>query len=97
MSLYAKTSRVDADVVLTCLATGFHPAELTVTIRRSGRVLTADDGLKSSGLLPNHHETFQRREYVEVLTNEHAVKDWGKKPSAVRGYNTASYSHGFLY
>uniref|UniRef100_A0A668TFC4 Ig-like domain-containing protein n=1 Tax=Oreochromis aureus TaxID=47969 RepID=A0A668TFC4_OREAU len=71
---------------------------LTVTIRRNGRVLTADDGLQSSGVLPNDDETFQRREYVEVLksdvsvfscevthkaTNEHALKDWGKKPSAV--------------
>ncbi|CAI5686335.1 unnamed protein product [Oreochromis niloticus] len=92
--VFAKCSTVDTNVVLTCLATGFYPAELTVTIRRNGRVLTADDGLKSSGLLPNHDETFQRREYVEVLksdvsvfscevrheaTNEHAVKDWDKR------------------
>uniref|UniRef100_I3JBX7 Ig-like domain-containing protein n=1 Tax=Oreochromis niloticus TaxID=8128 RepID=I3JBX7_ORENI len=101
--VFAKCSTVDTNVVLTCLATGFYPAELTVTIRRNGRVLTADDGLMSSGLLPNHDETFQRRDNVEVLksdvsvfscevrheaTNEHAVKDWGKKPSAVSITNT---------
>ncbi|KAL3984458.1 hypothetical protein ACER0C_016083 [Sarotherodon galilaeus] len=92
--MFTKTSRADTNVVLTCLATGFYPAELTVTIRRNGRVLTADDGLTSSGLLPNHDETFQRRDNVEVLksdvsvfscevrheaTDVHAVKDWDKR------------------
>ncbi|CAI5692075.1 unnamed protein product [Oreochromis niloticus] len=67
---FTKTSRADTNVVLTCLATGFYPAELTVTIRRNGRVLTADDGLTSSGLLPNHDETFQRRDNVEVLKSD---------------------------
>uniref|UniRef100_A0A668TEN5 Immunoglobulin C1-set domain-containing protein n=1 Tax=Oreochromis aureus TaxID=47969 RepID=A0A668TEN5_OREAU len=70
---FTKTSTVDTNVVLTCLATGFHPAELTVTIRRNGRVLTADDGLQSSGVLPNDDETFQRREYVEVLKSDVSV------------------------
>uniref|UniRef100_A0A668TEP0 Ig-like domain-containing protein n=1 Tax=Oreochromis aureus TaxID=47969 RepID=A0A668TEP0_OREAU len=70
LHVFAKNSRVQTNIVLTCLATGFYPKDVTVTIRRNGRVLTADDGLKSSGLLPNNDDMFQRREYVEVLKSD---------------------------
>lgn len=94
--MFAKNSRVQTNVVLTCLATGFYPKDVAVTIRRNERVLTADDGLKSSGLLPNNDDTFQRRESVEVLKSDPATyscevshkatdvgmsKSWGKKLS----------------
>lgn len=70
MSLYAKTSRVDADVVLTCLATGFYPADVVLRMKKNESVLTADDGLISSGVLPNEDHTFQRRDRVEVLRSD---------------------------
>ncbi|CAI5692076.1 unnamed protein product [Oreochromis niloticus] len=70
LHVFAKNSRVQTNIVLTCLATGFYPKDVTVTIRRNGRVLTADDGLKSSGLLPNNDDTFQRRDNVEVLKSD---------------------------
>uniref|UniRef100_A0A3B4HB17 Ig-like domain-containing protein n=1 Tax=Pundamilia nyererei TaxID=303518 RepID=A0A3B4HB17_9CICH len=73
LHVFAKNSRVQTNIVLTCLATGFYPKDVTVTIRRNKRVLTADDGLKSSGLLPNDDDTFQRREYVEVLKSDPAT------------------------
>lgn len=55
--------------MLTCLATGFHPADIAMSIRRKGRVLTAGDGVTSSGVLSNHGET-KRRDRVEVLKSE---------------------------
>ncbi|XP_076735129.1 H-2 class I histocompatibility antigen, Q10 alpha chain isoform X1 [Maylandia zebra] len=70
VSLYAKTSRVDADVVLTCLATGFYPADVVLRMKKNESVLTADDGLISSGVLPNEDHTFQRRDRVEVLRSD---------------------------
>uniref|UniRef100_A0A3B4H8V5 Immunoglobulin C1-set domain-containing protein n=1 Tax=Pundamilia nyererei TaxID=303518 RepID=A0A3B4H8V5_9CICH len=38
--------------------------------QRNGRVLTSDDGLTSSGVLPNNDETFQKRESVEILKSD---------------------------
>lgn len=70
VSLYAKTSRVDADVALTCLATGFYPADVVLRMKKNESVLTADDGLISSGVLPNEDHTFQRRDRVEVLRSD---------------------------
>ncbi|CAI5692067.1 unnamed protein product [Oreochromis niloticus] len=70
VSLYAKTSRVDTDVVLTCLATGFYPADIVLRMKKNESVLTADDGLTSSGVLPNEDHTFQRRDHVEVLRSD---------------------------
>ncbi|KAL3966371.1 MHC class I antigen [Sarotherodon galilaeus] len=67
VSLHAKTSTVDTDVVLTCLATGFYPADIVLRMKKNESVLTADDGLTSSGVLPNEDHTFQRRDRVEVL------------------------------
>uniref|UniRef100_A0A668U7K0 Ig-like domain-containing protein n=1 Tax=Oreochromis aureus TaxID=47969 RepID=A0A668U7K0_OREAU len=68
--LYAKTSRVDTDVVLTCLTTGFYPADIVLRMKKNESVLTADDGLMSSGVLPNEDHTFQRRDHVEVLRSD---------------------------
>ncbi|KAL3984455.1 hypothetical protein ACER0C_016080 [Sarotherodon galilaeus] len=67
--LFAKTSRVDTSM-LTCLATGFYPADIVMRIRKKGRVLTAGDGVTSSGVLPNNDETFQRKDRVEVSKSE---------------------------
>uniref|UniRef100_A0A3P9DQ11 Class I histocompatibility antigen, F10 alpha chain n=1 Tax=Maylandia zebra TaxID=106582 RepID=A0A3P9DQ11_9CICH len=63
-------AKVETKLILTCLATGFYPKDIIVRIRRNTRVLTADDGLKSSGVLPNNDESFQRRESVEILKSD---------------------------
>ncbi|CAI5686329.1 unnamed protein product [Oreochromis niloticus] len=68
--LFAKKVKVESNLILTCLATGFYPKDIIVKIRRNGRVLTADDGLTSSGVLPNNDETFQRRDHVEILKSD---------------------------
>lgn len=92
--VFAKKAKVETNLILTCLATGFYPKDIIVRIRRNGRVLTADDGLKSSDVLPNNDETFQRRDHVEILksdlsqfscevfheaTGVNVMKLWGKK------------------
>uniref|UniRef100_A0A3B4GZS6 Immunoglobulin C1-set domain-containing protein n=1 Tax=Pundamilia nyererei TaxID=303518 RepID=A0A3B4GZS6_9CICH len=63
-------SRVETNLTVTCLATGFYSKNIIVRIRRNGRVLTEDDGLSSSGVLPNNDETFQRRDHVEILKSD---------------------------
>ncbi|XP_005950248.1 major histocompatibility complex class I-related gene protein [Haplochromis burtoni] len=68
--VFAKKARVEANLILTCLATGFYPKDIIMRIRRNGRVLTADDGLTSSDILPNNDETFQRRDHVEILKSD---------------------------
>uniref|UniRef100_A0A3Q4G999 Ig-like domain-containing protein n=1 Tax=Neolamprologus brichardi TaxID=32507 RepID=A0A3Q4G999_NEOBR len=68
--VFAKKSRVETNLTLTCLATGFYSKNIIVRIRRNGRVLTEDDGLSSSGVLPNNDETFQRRDHVEILKSD---------------------------
>uniref|UniRef100_H2L674 Ig-like domain-containing protein n=1 Tax=Oryzias latipes TaxID=8090 RepID=H2L674_ORYLA len=64
-------------IVLTCLATGFIPKEITMEIKRDlegkSRVLSADDGLVSSGVRPNEDDTFQRRDHVEILKTDSGV------------------------
>ncbi|KAL3984454.1 hypothetical protein ACER0C_016079 [Sarotherodon galilaeus] len=102
--VFAKKAKVEANLVLTCLATGFYPKDIIVRIRRNGRVLTADDGLMTSEVLPNNDETFQRREYVEILksdvsefsceviheaTDVHVLKKW------VNGHHDVSKSDEF--
>ncbi|XP_013770652.1 RLA class I histocompatibility antigen, alpha chain 11/11-like [Pundamilia nyererei] len=68
--VFAKKAKVETNLILTCLATGFYLKDIVVRIRRNGRVLTSDDGLTSSGVLPNNDETFQKRESVEILKSD---------------------------
>ncbi|XP_054600984.2 beta-2-microglobulin-like [Nothobranchius furzeri] len=66
--LFSQRSHVDTNVFLTCLSTGFYPEDVTLQIKRNGRILTAEDGLETSGIRPNEDDTFQRRDHVEILT-----------------------------
>ncbi|XP_006809299.1 class I histocompatibility antigen, F10 alpha chain-like isoform X2 [Neolamprologus brichardi] len=68
--VFGKKVKEGTNLILTCLATGFYPKDIELWIKRNGRVLTADDGLKSSGVVPNNDETFQRRDYVEILKSD---------------------------
>uniref|UniRef100_A0A1A8P071 Ig-like domain-containing protein n=1 Tax=Nothobranchius rachovii TaxID=451742 RepID=A0A1A8P071_9TELE len=68
--LFSQRSHVDTKVFLTCLATGFYPKDVTLQIKRNGRILTAEDGLETSGIRPNEDDTFQRRDRVEILKTD---------------------------
>ncbi|XP_043995178.1 H-2 class I histocompatibility antigen, Q10 alpha chain-like [Gambusia affinis] len=68
--LFTRKAKVDTNTILTCMATGFYPKDITLEIKRNGRVLTKEDGVKSSGVLPNEDKTFQRKDHVEILKSD---------------------------
>ncbi|XP_036070102.1 class I histocompatibility antigen, Non-RT1.A alpha-1 chain isoform X2 [Oryzias melastigma] len=70
--MFATQAKEKTNIVLTCLATGFYPKNITMEIKRNGRVLTADDGLLSTGVRPNDDDTLQRRDHVEILRTDSA-------------------------
>ncbi|XP_036070105.1 H-2 class I histocompatibility antigen, alpha chain-like isoform X2 [Oryzias melastigma] len=70
--MFATRAKEKTSIVLTCLATGFYPKNITMEIKRNGRVLTADDGLLSTGVRPNDDDTLQRRDHVEILRTDSA-------------------------
>lgn len=70
MHLFAKNSRIDANIILSCLATGFYPKDIILNIRREGRILKREDGVKTSEVLPNEDDTFQRKDTVEILRSD---------------------------
>ncbi len=91
---FARNTIVEANVILTCLGTGFYPKDIILQIKRNGRVLTREDGVYSSGVRPNDDKTYQRRDSVEILRSDlstytcevnhpasglHVEKVWGKK------------------
>ena len=78
---------------LSCLATGFHPKEITMNIRRDGHLVDRDDGLQSTGIRPNGDGTHQIKMWVMIpggdtakytcevnhpASNIHVVEEWGK-------------------
>ncbi|XP_054910992.1 H-2 class I histocompatibility antigen, Q10 alpha chain-like [Poeciliopsis prolifica] len=71
--LYTRKAKSETNTILTCLATGFLPKDITLQIKRDGRVLTLDDGLVTTGVRPNNDNTFQRRDHVEILKSDVSV------------------------
>ncbi|CAM4316871.1 unnamed protein product [Leuciscus chuanchicus] len=56
---------------LTCLATGFHPKDMMMTISiRQYRTSLPDDQIESSGIRPNHDGSYQLRKSVEIKKEE---------------------------
>ncbi|KAK9527123.1 hypothetical protein VZT92_015783 [Zoarces viviparus] len=68
--VFKKNANVEANVILTCLATGFYPKDIVLWIKRNGRILSQGDGLRSTGTRPNGDDTFQRRDSVEILRSD---------------------------
>ncbi|XP_017289350.1 H-2 class I histocompatibility antigen, Q10 alpha chain [Kryptolebias marmoratus] len=68
--VFTRKAKTETNLILTCLATGFYPKEITLFIKRNGRILTPEDGLKTSGVHPNEDDTFQRRDEVEILKSD---------------------------
>ncbi|XP_043088906.1 major histocompatibility complex class I-related gene protein-like [Puntigrus tetrazona] len=58
-----KVSDDGSKLVLSCLATGFHPRDIQMNIRRDKSVL---ENQKSSGTRPNNDGSFQMRISVEI-------------------------------
>ncbi|XP_073318915.1 patr class I histocompatibility antigen, alpha chain G-like [Pagrus major] len=70
--VFARDTKVETNILLTCLATGFYPQDIILWIKRDGRKLYREDGLWTSGVRPNEDDTFQRRDSVEILRKDKA-------------------------
>ncbi|XP_073318914.1 RLA class I histocompatibility antigen, alpha chain 11/11-like [Pagrus major] len=70
--VFARDTKVETNILLTCLATGFYPRDIILWIKRDGRKLYREDGLWTSGVRPNEDDTFQRRDSVEILRKDKA-------------------------
>ncbi|XP_059205205.1 class I histocompatibility antigen, F10 alpha chain-like [Centropristis striata] len=68
--VFTKNTYVEANLLLTCLATGYYTKDILLQIKRNDHILEADDGLFSSGSLPNGDNTFQRRDSLEILKSD---------------------------
>ncbi|XP_037650203.1 H-2 class I histocompatibility antigen, L-D alpha chain-like isoform X3 [Sebastes umbrosus] len=68
--VYTKKAKVEKNVILMCLATGFYPKDIILQIKRNGRILYQEDGVTTSGTRPNGDDTFQRRDHVEILKSD---------------------------
>ncbi|XP_063053467.1 major histocompatibility complex class I-related gene protein-like [Engraulis encrasicolus] len=56
-------------VLLTCLATGFYPRHINLTLLRNGQPVP-DQRITGGQLLPNGDETYQMKKSLEVSTEE---------------------------
>ncbi|XP_042589695.1 H-2 class I histocompatibility antigen, Q10 alpha chain-like [Cyprinus carpio] len=73
--VFAKRSiRDKTKLKLTCLATGFHPKDMMLTIRKYRSPLPEDE-LESTGIRPNHDGTFQMKKSVIIQEDEKAEFD----------------------
>ncbi|XP_029976111.1 H-2 class I histocompatibility antigen, Q10 alpha chain-like [Salarias fasciatus] len=68
--IYATPSKKPDNLVLRCMATGFYPKDIVLQIKRNGRVLEPADGLETTGVRPNEDDTFQQRDWVEILKSD---------------------------
>ncbi|XP_013879383.1 major histocompatibility complex class I-related gene protein [Austrofundulus limnaeus] len=71
--LFSQKSKIETNVILTCLATGFYPKDIELQIKKNGRVLTREDGVETSGVRPNEDDTFQRKDRVEILKSDVSI------------------------
>ncbi|KAM6974319.1 major histocompatibility complex class I-related gene protein-like [Tautogolabrus adspersus] len=70
VKVFAKNSKIKTNLILSCLATGFYPKDIEMKIKRNGRVLTREDGVISTGSLPNGDDTFQRKDSIEIFRDD---------------------------
>ncbi|XP_036418446.1 class I histocompatibility antigen, F10 alpha chain-like [Colossoma macropomum] len=73
--VFAKKSVTDPKMLtLTCLATGFYPKDVVVSLRKF-RTSLPEHLLTSSGVRPNDDGTYQLRKSVEIQEDEKASYD----------------------
>ncbi|KAM9419559.1 major histocompatibility complex class I-related gene protein-like isoform 2-T3 [Salvelinus alpinus] len=64
--VFAKKAKTAGHVRLTCMATGFYPKDVEMHIKKNGVPLTKQDGVQSTGVLPNDDDTYQIRMSVQI-------------------------------
>ncbi|CAM4311896.1 unnamed protein product [Leuciscus chuanchicus] len=67
--VFAKKSNDTTKLKLTCLATGFYPKDVMLTIRKY-RTSLPEDQIESTGIRPNHDGSYQLRKSVEIEEEE---------------------------
>ncbi|XP_030621699.1 major histocompatibility complex class I-related gene protein-like [Chanos chanos] len=73
LRLLKKTLTGSAGIQVTCLATGFYPRHISLTLLRDGQPVS-EDQITGGILLPNGDDTYQMRKSVEVSAEELRVK-----------------------
>ncbi|XP_076142705.1 major histocompatibility complex class I-related protein 1-like [Alosa pseudoharengus] len=68
--LLQKTLPDSGGAKVTCLATGFYPRHINLTLLRDGQPVS-DHQITGGELLPNGDETYQMRKSLEVSAEEH--------------------------
>ncbi|KAK9978687.1 hypothetical protein ABG768_020430 [Culter alburnus] len=67
--MFVRKSIYKSKLKLTCLATGFYPKDVILTIRKYHTSLPEDE-IESTGIRPNHDGSFQMRKSVEIKGKE---------------------------
>ncbi|XP_047461048.1 RT1 class I histocompatibility antigen, AA alpha chain-like [Mugil cephalus] len=70
VKMFPENSEVQTNVIVTCLVSGFYPNNIILNMKRNGRILTREDGVKSSGVCSYEDGTFQRRDSVEIKRSD---------------------------
>lgn len=70
-------------LILTCMATGFYPADVQVLVRKS-RTTLPEHLVTSSGVRPNGDGTYQLRKSVEIEEKEEKLYDCYVNHSALK-------------
>uniref|UniRef100_A0AAV2K637 Zinc fingers and homeoboxes protein 1 n=1 Tax=Knipowitschia caucasica TaxID=637954 RepID=A0AAV2K637_KNICA len=65
--VFASPARNKDNVFLNCMATGFYPPDIVVQLKRDGLVLK---DVHTTGIRPNQDDTYQRRDYIEILRTD---------------------------
>ncbi|CAN9503595.1 unnamed protein product [Ophioblennius macclurei] len=73
VTLYATPAKIDSNIVLNCMATGFYPKDIILQIKMNGRILEPADGVWTTGVRPNEDDTYQRRDSVEILKSDRSI------------------------
>ncbi|XP_051745535.1 H-2 class I histocompatibility antigen, Q10 alpha chain-like [Ctenopharyngodon idella] len=72
--VFASITSGKSKLKLTCMATGFYPKDMMMTIRKYRESLPEDE-IESTGIRPNHDGSFQMRKSVEIKKEERADYD----------------------
>ncbi|XP_047461018.1 H-2 class I histocompatibility antigen, Q10 alpha chain-like isoform X6 [Mugil cephalus] len=91
--VFVRNAKVETNVILTCLATGFYPKDIVLNIKRNSRILTREDGVETSGVRPNEDDTFQRKDSVEIKTSDKSDYSCEVIHAASETYVKKSWDH----
>uniref|UniRef100_A0A8C1X3P9 Ig-like domain-containing protein n=1 Tax=Cyprinus carpio TaxID=7962 RepID=A0A8C1X3P9_CYPCA len=76
---------------LTCMATGFYPGDVMMTIRKYGTSLPEYE-VESKGIRPNHDGSYQMRMSVEINKSEEAEYDCFVSHKSMKEPNITEWS-----